>query len=427
MITTATACTSGQTLFGMNDNYTGWLSATDATTGNLVALVSNQTGGAGTSDISNSDNINAAAVRTDAVSGQRYLDRNFFLNSSTVTNANVRYFFLNTELTALQAVDPGVTLANLQVTRQTGTTCAADFIAATGTNTTLPQTANGGGTGYSWIQASTPGFSNFYLHTSKSFVPVKTWLQGAYNTGLTRHKDVTAAWAGVLNANALNQPYNTAAFGNYAGTESVTAGFFTSTVATTDVLDWVLLEVRDATTPATLITRRAAFIREDGRIVDLDGVSDVSFRNLPVANYFYVVRHRNHLGIRTAATQAANGTLGVAAPALYDFSTAQAQAFQDGTIVTNAAMVNLGGSGVFGMWGGNANSNTNVRYTGLNNDAGAILTALGGNQALVLNNVYSFADLNMDGTLRYTGLNNDVGVLLGVLGGIQSAIYTQHQ
>lgn len=261
---------------------------------------------------------------------------------------------------------------------------------------------------------------------SQPKVSLKVFLQGAYNSGLGRHKDVTSTWASVLNANALNQPYNTAAFGNYAGTESVSSGFFAATAGTTDILDWVLLELRDQSTPSTVIARRAAFVREDGRIVGLDGVSEANFPGVNSGSYYLVVRHRNHLGMRTSVTIALDGNVYSAPPPLYDVTTAQSQAFQDGAITTNSAMKDLGG-GVFGMWGGNANGNTNVRFTGLSNDAGIILSALGGNQAAILSSAYNSADLNMDGTVRYTGLNNDAGSLLSVLGSNQAAIFTQHQ
>ncbi len=437
MLSASTTCAAGQSLSLYNNNYGGWISATDAS-GNLMALIQNNTGGAGTSTFDNSMNINAAAVRQDAVSGQFYLDRNYRITNSSVTNANVRFFFLNTELSALQAVDAGVSLSNLQVTRQTGAACQNNFVAASGTNSSLPQVTNGGGAGYSWVQATTTGFSNFFLNTMRTYVPVRTWLSGAYSTGLARHKDVTATWAAVLNASALNQPYNVAAFGNYAGTENVTAGFFTSTAATTDIVDWVLLELHDATTPSIIITRRAAFIREDGRIVEVDGTTDASFRSLTPGNYFVVIRHRNHLGIRTAATQTVDGTLGVAIPSVYDFSTAQAQAFQDPAITglpapnNNGAMRDVG-AGVFGMWGGNGNLNTTVRASGplAQNDYGFLFTTtLGGDVTLIIPNVYHNADYNMDGQVRANGplAQNDYLFLVStILGNDINRIVTQHQ
>jgi hypothetical protein len=271
-------------------------------------------------------------------------------------------------------------------------------------------------------------------YEDKIVFSAKTFLQGAYSVGLSRHKDVTAIWAAVLNANALAQPYNTVAFGNYAGTESVSAGFFVSTASTTDVVDWVLLELRDATTPSTIITRQAAFIREDGMIVDLDGVSPVSFKGFAAGNYFVVVRHRNHLGVRSAAIQLVDGS--ATSPVPYDFSTAQTQAFQDGAIVTNAAMVDLTG-GKFGMWGGNANpglaSATSVRASGgptINDYLYLINTALAGDVTLIVPNVYSTADMNMDGTVRASGgpaINDYLFLINSVLGSSLLTIINQHQ
>jgi len=256
-------------------------------------------------------------------------------------------------------------------------------------------------------------------------VTAKIFLQGAYSTGLGRHKDVTSTWASVLNSNALSQPYNTSAFGNYAGTENVAGGFFQSTGNTTDIVDWVLVELHDATTPSTIIARRAAFVREDGQVVDLDGLSPVSFPGTSSGSYYLVIKHRNHLPVRSSVTITVDGSPSASATS-YDFTTAQSQAYQDGSITSNAAMVNIGSTGVFGMWAGNANSNTKVSFTGLQNDAGAILSALGGNQALIQSGYYS-ADVNMDGSVKYTGLNNDAGALLSVLGSNQAAIINQHQ
>src|SRR5204862_719036 len=98
---------------------------------------------------------------------------------------------------------------------------------------------------------------NFYLHTSKPAVTLKVYLQGAYSNGLLRHRDVTAAWRDVLRNNATSQPYNVTAFGNYNGGENVAATIFNSTVANTDIVDWVLLELRSAAPPAGPVAVRA--------------------------------------------------------------------------------------------------------------------------------------------------------------------------
>ena len=63
---------------------------------------------------------------------------------------------------------------------------------------------------------------------------------------------------------------------------------------------------------------RAAFIKSDGTIVDIDGTSPVTFTGLPAGNYYMVVRHRNHLAIMTAAAIPLSSS-----SELYNFTTAQ--------------------------------------------------------------------------------------------------------
>jgi hypothetical protein len=46
-----------------------------------------------------------------------------------------------------------------------------------------------------------------------------------------------------------------------------------------------------------LVERRAAFLRNDGKIVDLDGISNVPFPSLSEGFYYLIVKHRNHLGV----------------------------------------------------------------------------------------------------------------------------------
>ncbi|MCD4735070.1 MAG: carboxypeptidase-like regulatory domain-containing protein, partial [Bacteroidales bacterium] len=101
----------------------------------------------------------------------------------------------------------------------------------------------------------------------------------------------------------LTQPYNPSLpyYTNnnpawlYQGTESVTA-------IPLGVVDWILLELRDAPDgasagPATTFEKMAAFLMADGSVVGLDGQSLPSFNYILQNELFVVIYHRNHLSI----------------------------------------------------------------------------------------------------------------------------------
>ena len=96
-----------------------------------------------------------------------------------------------------------------------------------------------------------------------------------------------------------NQPYTGSPW-NYNGTESV------SGMPNTDVVDWVLVEFRDApgnastATSATTMEIQAAFLLKDGSIVGMDGSSDLMLNNTVNGNLFVVIHHRNHIAIMSA-------------------------------------------------------------------------------------------------------------------------------
>ena len=171
-------------------------------------------------------------------------------------------------------------------------------------------------------------------------VQLKVFIEGAYS-GSTMQT--------LLNAEdllPLNQPYNVAPW-NYSGTENVPA------IPNANVVDWVLVEYRDATSSAnaiasTSIGQQAAFLLNDGRIVDLDGSSNLSFSHNLNHSLFVVVWHRNHLGIMSA-----NALTEVAGIYSYDFTTLPGQAYG---INPQKDL----GSGVYGMFAGDANADGTV-------------------------------------------------------------------
>ncbi len=170
----------------------------------------------------------------------------------------------------------------------------------------------------------------------------------------------------------LSQPY-TAAPWNYSGSESVPA------LPNADVVDWVLVELRDAATasaatPATRIARQAAFLLKDGSVVGTDGSSVLQFANSFSQQLFVIVWHRNHLGIMSA-----NGVTETAGTYAYDFSVSESQVYGGST-----GYKNLSG----GVWGMVAGDNNHDGLIDLNDKAQ--WTAIAGQ------NGYLDTDFSMD-------------------------------
>ncbi|MEE9431200.1 MAG: right-handed parallel beta-helix repeat-containing protein [Melioribacteraceae bacterium] len=67
-----------------------------------------------------------------------------------------------------------------------------------------------------------------------------------------------------------------------------------------EVVDWVLVELRDETNSSIVLESQSAFVLKDGSVVGLDGVSPVHFTSSS-GNYFVSVKHRNHLAVMSAS------------------------------------------------------------------------------------------------------------------------------
>ena len=137
----------------------------------------------------------------------------------------------------------------------------------------------------------------------------------------------------------LSQPYNTAPW-NYDGTESVVS------IPNPDVVDWILVEFRDATDAASAIgastiERQAAFLLRDGSVVGTDGVTHIQFKGAVTEQLFAVVLHRNHVGVMSANPLTV--TEGVYT---YDFTSSIDQVYGGGAGYKSIA------PGIYGMAGG---------------------------------------------------------------------------
>lgn len=192
----------------------------------------------------------------------------------------------------------------------------------------------------------TNGHDQNLVTTAGITLDIKVFLEGPYDP-LTH---VMSTILQTSNYIPLSQPYNPPLpyYNNnnpgwlYAGTENVAA-------IPANVVDWVLVELRDAVDAAsaisgTMIGRQAAFLLDNGTITGLDGTSMLNFNLNIVNNLFVVVWHRNHLNVLSASPLVESG--GVYS---YDFTTAAGQAF--GGFLAHKEVE----SGVWGMIGGDGN------------------------------------------------------------------------
>jgi len=171
-------------------------------------------------------------------------------------------------------------------------------------------------------------------------VDISAFLEGPFN-GTDMNSDLNPAYI------PLSQPYNTPPW-SYSGSESV------GSIPNGDVVDWVLVELRDAAdaasaTPATTVEQQAAFILNTGEIVGLDGVSDLQFNSTINQNLFVVLWHRNHLGVMSANALTPSG--GVYS---YNFTTGESQAYGG---VTGHKEI---GTGIWGLIAGDGNADGEI-------------------------------------------------------------------
>ena len=197
-------------------------------------------------------------------------------------------------------------------------------------------------------------------------VNTKVFLQGPFNTS-TNLMNTSLNSSNYL---PLSQPYNTSPW-NYMGTETVPTGFFSSR---SNIVDWVLIELRTSTNSSTIFRKRAAFIKNDGTIVDyMDGVSPVYINDTTAGNYYLVIRHRNHISVMSA-----NPVNILLKMPLYDFSTSLTK-FYGGD-------AQLLSTNIYGMYTGDINASGFVNAVDRN------LVLLGTGQI-----GYISADVNLSG------------------------------
>lgn len=219
-------------------------------------------------------------------------------------------------------------------------------------------------------------------------VSVKLFLEGPFNTGTGLMSDALRN-SGLL---PLSEPYTALGLPVTGPFTSTTNAVF-SVTGNNAITDWVLVELRDAATGATVIERKAALVQRDGDVVALNGESPLGFCTT-AGTYRVAVRHRNHLGVMTGQGIVLGNT-----PTGIDLTSAAT-----GTYGTNARKAS---GSVRLLWAGNSTGDVQVKYTGPSNDRDPILLAVGSTTPNASVSGYLRTDVNMDGVAKYTGSGND--------------------
>lgn len=182
------------------------------------------------------------------------------------------------------------------------------------------------------------------------------------------------------------QPYSGAPW-NYPGTESFV------TIPSLDIVDWVLVEIRDASSAATAtslstVGKQAGFLLKDGSIVGMDGISNLTFPVYINQNLFAVIWHRNHLPVMSNfPLLRTNGVYN------YDYSSSSDQNYGG---ANGSKQLSIFGPNVWGMLAGDSNADKTVNANDKNNFWSILVGKKG----------YLSSDYNMDGNINNQDKND---------------------
>ncbi len=176
------------------------------------------------------------------------------------------------------------------------------------------------------------------------------------------------------------------------------------------IVDWILIEFRDATDNTIVTYSQSALLQRDGDVVDVDGISDIAFSFDGEADFYLGLQHRNHLGIMTSSSiPFVNNAL-----TTINFTDATNQ-FTYGT----AAQTDNGmPTDTVAMWCGDVNGDSIIQYSGTDPDVPAILSEILNDSGNFLNfptyaiTGYNDNDIDMNGTIQYSGTDPDTPFIL---------------
>lgn len=184
------------------------------------------------------------------------------------------------------------------------------------------------------------------------------------------------------------EPYTSLGFTQIGGGGESIEPAVLATTGNNAIVDWLFLELRSAADSSVIIRTQSALLQVDGDVVGLDGLSPVTFAGVPTDDYFLSIKHRNHLGVRSAFP------ISLARIATtYDFSSSLNQAWDNPAII-NDAMTDVTGTGVYGLFTGDVTGDQFINATDFQGTSNLVTPNQFG--------VYEVGDLNLDANLNAT-------------------------
>lgn len=214
--------------------------------------------------------------------------------------------------------------------------------------------------------------TSVFFNTPCANLAVTCFLEGSFNNN-TQTMNTTLRSKDLL---PNTQPFNTAPWW-YAGNQA------TPTLPS-QVVDWVLIELRPQQNTTQIAERHAALLFADGSIRATNGNTFITLSaNInPTLAYYVIVRHRNHLGVMSAQALPVSNTM------TWNFSTQVQQAYGIGQQIYSA-------SGIALLRAGDADASGNITVADFNvyNSMTALL------------NGYYKPDFNLDGNITVADFN----------------------
>ena len=213
----------------------------------------------------------------------------------------------------------------------------------------------------------------------------------------------------VKNLIPVQSPY--VAWNPITAADNISSNTVLSVTGANAIVDWVFVELRDAANSTVVVDSRSALLQRDGDIVDVDGVSPITFNTVVPTNYFVAVRHRNHLGVMS---QTAIPLTEIVSTIDFRSAATPTYAFTNPPSLPPIHQSQVDVVQGKAMWAGNALYDDQVIYQGSDNDVNVIYQQVIGAAGNVIGLPfyilpgYYTGDINMDGEVIFQGTTNDV-------------------